>query len=145
MSTLASAAAFAPGQGWRSELGDRYRIKEGRILNRTCEINIVEHCNLRCRACTHLSPVLPKHFVDPGALCADLTALARSYHADVLKILGGEPLLHPNLPDVMRAARESQVADKLEIWTNGLLLPRMERVVWEMVDGVRISLYPAGA
>ena len=142
MSTLASAAAFAPGQGWRSELGDRYRIKEGRILNRTCEINIVEHCNLRCRACTHLSPVLPKHFVDPGALCTDLTALAGSYHAGVLKILGGEPLLHPDLLEIMKAARESQVADKLEIWTNGLLLPRMERGVWEVVDGVRISLYP---
>jgi hypothetical protein len=86
--------------------------------------------------------VLPKHFVDPGALCSDLTALARSYHANVLKILGGEPLLHPGLLEIMMAARESQVADKLEIWTNGLLLPRMELPVWEAVDSVRISLYP---
>jgi organic radical activating enzyme len=123
-------------------LGDRYRLKDGRILNRTCEVNIVEHCNLRCRSCTHLSPVLPKHFVDPGALSSDLTALGRSYHATVLKILGGEPLLHPNLLDVIMAARESQVAEKMEIWTNGLLLPRMERRVWEAVDSVRISLYP---
>jgi len=123
-------------------LGDRYRLRDGRILNRTCEVNIVEHCNLRCRACTHLSPVLPKHVVDPEALCSDLTALARSYHANVLKILGGEPLLHPNLLEIIMAARESQVADTLEIWTNGLLLPRMERAVWEVVDSVRISLYP---
>ena len=123
-------------------MGDRYRLKDGRILNRTCEVNIVEHCNLRCRSCTHLSPVLPKHFVDPGALSSDLTTLARSYHANVLKILGGEPLLHPNLLDVIMAARESQVAEKMEIWTNGLLLPRMERRVWEAVDSVRISLYP---
>jgi organic radical activating enzyme len=123
-------------------VGDRYRLKDGRILNRTCEVNIVEHCNLRCRSCTHLSPVLPKHFVDPGALSSDLTTLARSYRANVLKILGGEPLLHPNLLDVIMAARESQVADKMEIWTNGLLLPRMERRVWEAVDSVRISLYP---
>jgi len=86
--------------------------------------------------------VLPKHFVDPGALASDLTTLAKSYHATVLKILGGEPLLHPNLLDVIMAARESQVAGKMEIWTNGLLLPRMERRVWEAVDSVRISLYP---
>jgi hypothetical protein len=85
---------------------------------------------------------LPKHVVDPEALCSDLTALARSYHANVLKILGGEPLLHPNLLEIIMAARESQVADTLEIWTNGLLLPRMERAVWEVVDSVRISLYP---
>ena len=123
-------------------MSDRYRIKDGRVLNRTCEVNIAEHCNLRCRSCTHLSPALPKHFVDPGDLRSDLTTLARSYHANVLKILGGEPLLHPNLLDVIMAARESQVAEKLEIWTNGLLLPRMERRVWETVDSVRISLYP---
>ena len=123
-------------------MSDRYRIKDGRVLNRTCEVNIAEHCNLRCRSCTHLSPALPKHFVDPGDLRSDLTTLARSYHANVLKILGGEPLLHPNLLDVIMAARESQVAEKMEIWTNGLLLPRMEHRVWEAVDSVRISLYP---
>jgi len=86
--------------------------------------------------------VLPKHFVDPGDLSSDLTTLARSYHVNVLKILGGEPLLHPDLLGVIMAARESQVAEKMEIWTNGLLLPRMERRVWEAVDSVRISLYP---
>lgn len=112
------------------------------MFNRTCEVNIVEHCNLRCRSCSHLSPVLPKHFVDPDAVGSALTALAKSYHANVLKILGGEPLLHPNLLEIMMAARESQVADKLEIWTNGLLLPRMQRRVWQVADSVRISLYP---
>jgi organic radical activating enzyme len=123
-------------------LGDRYRLRDGRVLNRTCVVNVVEHCNLRCRSCAHLSPVLPKHFVDPATLRSDLTALASSYHANVLKILGGEPLMHPDLLEVMMAARESQVADKLEIWTNGLLLPRMERRIWEVADSVRISLYP---
>jgi hypothetical protein len=86
--------------------------------------------------------VLPKHFVDPDALSSDLTALARSYHVKVLRLLGGEPLLHPNLVDVMMAARESRVAEKIEITTNGLLLPRVERRFWEAVDSVRISLYP---
>lgn len=123
-------------------MSDRYRLKDGRVLNRTCEVNIVEHCNLRCRSCTHLSPVLPKHFVDPGALRADLTTLARSYHTNVLKILGGEPLMHPDLLEVLMAARESQIADKVEIWTNGLLLPRMDPRAWDVVDSVRISLYP---
>jgi organic radical activating enzyme len=123
-------------------LGDRYRLKNGRVFNRACEINVTEHCNLRCRSCRHLSPVLPKYFVDPGSLCSDLTALSKSYRVNVLKILGGEPLLHPDLPEVLLAARESQIADRLEIWTNGLLLPRTDRRVWEAVDSIRISLYP---
>jgi organic radical activating enzyme len=123
-------------------LGDRYRLKGGRVFNRACEVNIVEHCNLRCRSCAHLSPALSKHFVDPGALSSDLTALAGSYHVKVLRLLGGEPLLHPDLLDIMAAARESHVADQIEITTNGLLLPRVERRFWEVVDAVQISLYP---
>jgi hypothetical protein len=27
-------------------LGDRYRLKGGRVFNRACVVNIVEHCNL---------------------------------------------------------------------------------------------------
>ena len=123
-------------------MGDRYRLRGGRVFNRTCEVNIAEHCNLRCRSCAHLSPALPKHFVDPDALASDLTALARSYHVKVLRLLGGEPLLHPNLLDIMMAVRESHIAEKIEITTNGVLLPRLERRFWEMVDSVRISLYP---
>jgi len=123
-------------------LGDRYRLRGGRVFNRTCEVNIVEHCNLRCRSCAHLSPALPKHFVAPDALSSDLTALARSYHVKVLRLLGGEPLLHPDLLDIMMTVRESHIAEKIEITTNGVLLPRLERRFWEMVDSVRISLYP---
>ncbi|HEY3952561.1 MAG TPA: hypothetical protein VGM53_04240, partial [Streptosporangiaceae bacterium] len=89
-------------------MADRYRLKDGRVFNRAFVVNVTEHCNLRCRSCAHLSPVLPKHFVDPGSLCSDLTALSKSYRVNVLKILGGEPLLHPDLPEVLLAARESQ-------------------------------------
>jgi organic radical activating enzyme len=123
-------------------LADRYRLKGGRVLNRSCVVNVVDHCNLRCRSCAHLSPVLPKFFVEPDGLLSDLAALAKSYHVKVLKLLGGEPLLHPGLVDVIVAARESQVAETIEIWTNGLLLPQVERRFWETVDSVRISLYP---
>jgi organic radical activating enzyme len=124
---------------------DRYRVKDGRVLNRSCVVNIVEHCNLRCRSCQHLSPVLPKYSVDPDTLQADLSALAASYHVKVLKLLGGEPLLHPSVVDVIAAARASQVADIIEVWTNGLLLPRVERRFWDVVDSVRISLYPGAS
>src|SRR5262249_58572664 len=98
-------------------------FRAGAVVIFTCEFHIAEHCNLRCRSCAHLSPALPKHFVDPDALASDLTALARSYQVTVLRLLGGEPLLHPNLLDIMMAVRESHIAEKIEITTNGVLLP----------------------
>ncbi len=121
---------------------DRYRIVDGRILNRRCEINVAEHCNLSCRGCTHLSPVMPKSFVDPATVFRNLRALSLSYHAKVVRLLGGEPLLHPDLLSVIDAVRRSGVCDSISLTTNGLLLPRMTGEFWSAIDVVEVSLYP---
>src|SRR5438045_9060842 len=103
---------------------DRYRVVDGRILNRRVEINVAEHCNLSCRACSHMSPVHVKSFADADVVARDLTTLAPSYHAKVVRLLGGEPLLHPDLGAVIDAVRGSGVCDRVTLVTNGVLLPR---------------------
>jgi organic radical activating enzyme len=115
----------------------------GRIQARRLEYNIVEHCNLACRSCSHLSPIQAKHHVDADVLERDLTLLSRHYHAQTVRLLGGEPLLHPGLIDIIRRVRRSQVADVICIVTNGVLLPRMGPEFWESVDVVDVSVYPA--
>jgi organic radical activating enzyme len=119
-----------------------YRRVEGRIHNIKCEINVAEHCNLSCRGCSHLSPVVPKAFVDPAEVLADLTTLARHYRVDVVRLLGGEPLLHPDLLAVIAAVRASGIGEQVCVVTNGLLLLRMEPAFWQAVDRVDISMYP---
>lgn len=128
------------GPSFRS--GDRYRVVDGRILNRRLEINVAEHCNLSCRACSHLSPVVPKSFVDPANVYRDLNVLARCYHVKSVRVLGGEPLLHPDLPSVIDAIRRSMVCDSIWVITNGRLLPRMTTEFWSSIDLVEVSLYP---
>jgi organic radical activating enzyme len=117
-------------------------VVDGRILNRRLEINVAEHCNLSCRGCSHLSPVVAKHFVDPAAVHRDLKALARCYHTKFVRLLGGEPLLHPDLVSVIDAVRRSGVGDFVSVTTNGLLLPRMKTEFWSLIDAVEVSLYP---
>ena len=107
-----------------------------------CEISVTHHCNLSCRSCSHLSPVMKRSFVDAGRVRADLATLAPYYHVDAVRLLGGEPLLHPDLAGVIRAVRESGVGDSVEVWTNGMLLPRMPQLFWESVDRVMVSSYP---
>jgi len=119
-----------------------YRVVGGKIQTPACEVEIVEHCNLSCRSCSHLSPVLPKYSVDPDEVARDLTLLSRHYRARWVSLLGGEPLLHPDLMAVVDAARRSGVADVVRVVTNGLLLPRMPNEFWQAVDDVRVSLYP---
>jgi organic radical activating enzyme len=119
-----------------------YPIVGGRILAAKCEINVVEHCNLACRSCSHLSPVLPRRIVDPDVVYRDLTILSHSYHADWVRLLGGEPLMHPDLLSVIEAVVRSNVADAICVVTNGLLLPRMPPAFWQVVDRVDLSMYP---
>jgi hypothetical protein len=119
------------------------RIADGRVINpEGLELNATLHCNLRCRSCSHLSPLFKRSATDPVATHDTLTTLARSYHASFTKILGGEPLLHPDLPGLIEAVRTSRVSDTILVCTNGVLLPRAPDAFWQSVDAVEVSMYP---
>ena len=61
------------------------------------EINIVSHCNLNCRSCSHFSPVAGKEYLPIELAELDFARLAELSGGDVqcIHIMGGEPLLHP--------------------------------------------------
>jgi organic radical activating enzyme len=112
------------------------------INNHACEIAVAQHCNLSCRACSHLSPLLSKDFADPETLRSDLKTMAKYYHTKYTQLLGGEPLLHPNILSIIAVVRESGISDHVGVWTNGLLLWKMSDEFWKAVDGVTVSVYP---
>jgi uncharacterized Fe-S cluster-containing radical SAM superfamily protein len=109
------------------------------------EIDAVKSCNLSCAGCNHLSPAFVKGHVDPAALEVDLRVVARHIHAANVRILGGEPLLHPDILGVIDAARRSGLGETLSVVTNGVLLARMPAAFWEKVDLVDVSIYPGVA
>ncbi|MFC5722383.1 radical SAM protein [Streptomyces gamaensis] len=120
-----------------------YRFEDGKVVTpEGCELNVAHHCNLGCASCSHLSPVFPRSFVDPGTAARDLTVLARSFRARFVKVLGGEPLLHRELVTILRSVRASGIAPRIVVCTNGVLLPRMREDFWAAVDEVEISVYP---
>jgi len=115
---------------------------DGRLAIDGCEITVAQHCNLACRSCTHLAPVLPVGHVDPDQLRGDLAILAKFVRANHVRLMGGEPLLHPKLIDVMEATLRSGLSPRLRVNTNGLDLHRMPEAFWERVHEVRIAIYP---
>ena len=118
------------------------RRKDGRILREAVEYSLVEHCNLACAGCDHFAPHLPKRFAAVASFAADMEALASHLHVRVLRLVGGEPLLHPELTAFIRAGRAAGIADEVWLWTNGLLLHQIDPGVLEEVDVVRVSVYP---
>ncbi|AWD23188.1 radical SAM protein [Fuscovulum blasticum] len=127
----------------RPERRTRSELRDGMVVPPTgMEVIVTDHCNIACRQCNHGSPVLPKWSADPDETGRTLTALAQSYRPAFLKYIGGEPLLHPDLPAVIRAGRASGIAPHHMLVTNGLLLDRMPASVWGLIDEIEISRYP---
>ncbi|MFN0094372.1 MAG: radical SAM protein [Dehalococcoidia bacterium] len=120
----------------------QFRVERGKITTNLLDVNITEHCNLSCRGCNHFSPVLPKRLLTPEDFVPQLRALAEVLRPGVLKFLGGEPLLHPNIVDLIEAARDSGISERIALYTNGTLLHRAPEAVWRAVDEVQISSYP---
>jgi hypothetical protein len=117
--------------------------EDGFIDNPALEIMAAHGCNLTCRSCTHASPVLrPKDIADPDTTYRDLSRLARFYRPRRVKLLGGEPLLHPDPVALIEAVRATGITDNVTVVTNGVLLPRQGPEFWAAVDDVWVSVYP---
>jgi len=106
------------------------------------EYNLTEHCNLSCYQCDHASPVVPKKFASLDEFERDMRALSEAVHLAELRLVGGEPLLHPQLIDFMKVTRETGVADAIKVYTNGVLLHTMPDEFWAQTDTLWVSTYP---
>lgn len=124
----------------------RTGVEDGFIRPPThVELIVSDHCNISCRQCNHASPRVAKWNVDPAAAARDLARLARVLHARELRLIGGEPLLHPRLTEVVAAARASGISPYLKLVTNGTLIDRLAPEAWRQLDCVEISRYPGSS
>jgi organic radical activating enzyme len=115
---------------------------DGRVRTEAVEINVVRHCNISCRSCSHGSPSMRPWFVEPGQVERDLAALRPWMDVEHVRILGGEPLLHPRLPELLRAVRRSGLGERRRLLTNGLQLAEQPDEFWAEVEEVHVSVYP---
>jgi cyclic pyranopterin phosphate synthase len=119
-----------------------YRIENGKVHANAIEYSVAYHCNLKCSACSHMSPFISKGLPPLESFVEDITALSKALHVKDIRLLGGEPLQHPQIVDFLKAARASGIADTIMLTTNGLLLHGMKDEFWENVDFIWLSLYP---
>ncbi|MDR2709701.1 MAG: radical SAM protein, partial [Elusimicrobiota bacterium] len=65
---------------------------------------------------------------------------------ETLHLMGGEPLLHPEIDKIIKISRKYFPIGDIEVVTNGILLPKMNKSFWEMcaINKIIISLtrYP---
>lgn len=122
-----------------------YPIIGGKVRTRALEYHVTDHCNLRCDHCCSFSPILRKWSADPADFERDLRAVRRAVAPEFVKIVGGEPLLHPELERLLAIAKELDVAPRIQLTTNGVLLDRLTPRGWDSIDMLAVSLYPEPA
>lgn len=98
------------------------------------EIHIVEHCNLNCRGCTHFSPLAKQEYISLVEFERDMARLAflTLNKARFINLLGGEPLLHPEIEQFAVIARQYFPESIIRIVSNGILIPKMKDEFWNV-------------
>lgn len=117
-----------------------------------CEYHLVDHCNLKCSNCEHFSSIAEPSFIEIDNLYSDfnnLSMISGIQDNTNIYLLGGEPLLHPNLDRIHSIVRElypNHHNVRIRVVTNGLLLPKMEESFWQSCKDnhiiLSISKYP---
>ena len=104
-------------------------------------MHVTDHCNLNCKGCEHYSSISEPVFADLGETVRDLERLAELFDGiEQIYLLGGEPLLHPQIEEFVREARRIFPATRLYVMTNGVLVTRMPESFWRTLHEQRTTL-----
>jgi hypothetical protein len=138
---VAASAVFARRGEVATSKRKQYAREGGRIRVEAFELHVVEHCNLRCAHCCNMSPYVADKMLSVAEIDAQCRTMARVLEVDVFKIMGGEPLLHPEITEILRVLRATGISETIRLFTNGLLLHRMTDDFWRALDHLTISSY----
>lgn len=96
-------------------------------------VNICDHCNLNCKGCDHFSPIADERYVTLERIKCDLEQMKYILGEDLelISIMGGEPLLHPDLIKIIKITRNIFQNTKIWISTNGILLLNQDKEFWK--------------
>lgn len=107
-------------------------------------LQLLYRCNFSCRHCFHGERL---QHADAFTLQEAITLLRlmnKEYGTEAVNLLGGEPFLHKDLPEIVRYAKQ-ELGIHVEICTNGYRIERRLTEIAPCLDLLRISLEGNGA
>lgn len=101
------------------------KLKDRRIHN--LNIHLAYHCNLNCQSCAFYAPLAPTKLPDKEFLIKSLYRLSdlvttNNKPIDHIFLMGGEPLLNPDVVEYMKLTRKLFFVSSIYLYTNGLLV-----------------------
>ena len=99
------------------------------------EFMVMRNCNLSCAGCTTYSDyVHTERYPTVDQILHDLNLWSSRINYDHLGTMGGEPLLHPHIEDILTEIRKQFPNTTIRFVTNGLLLDRHKKLIDKMHD-----------
>lgn len=111
------------------------------------EINIIDSCNMNCKGCSHFANLATKQMKSFDQYHKDFIRLKEIIpHIFKIRIMGGEPLLNPELSRYIKMIKEIYPYTDLRVVTNGLLLKQLNEDTIQCIKKydvmLDISVYP---
>lgn len=105
------------------------------------EYEVTRHCNLKCKGCTHFSNLEKQQtFGNVDIFYKDLQRLKELFWGiKKIRLLGGEPLLNHEFQKFYRIAREIFPDARIQVVTNGLLIPGIDGQILDEMKLLQIE------
>jgi len=116
----------------------KFKKQDWMLLN----LYITGKCNLNCKGCNAFAPIADNYLLDTVSFESDCRRLSELGAKKIpeIHILGGEPLLHPKLNEIILIARSYFPQAKLKIVTNGISLLEQDDNFWECCQSNKVDI-----
>ncbi len=125
----------------------RFARKEPRRLKSipNLEIHVAHTCNLACESCSHYSDQGHSGVLSLAEADRWMHPWSKRISPNMLSLLGGEPTIHPELPEFVTLARRHWPDAHLRLATNGFFLhrhPSLPAVLQNVANaGIYLSIH----
>ena len=104
-------------------------------------VSRTSNCNLRCRYCMPEQKIKQTEEMLSQKDLIHLVELISSTGIKKIRLTGGEPLLYPNIEDLIIRFKAIQGIEKIVLTTNGILLSNKVDVLTKAgISGINLSL-----
>lgn len=110
------------------------------------EMPIIDLCNLNCKGCLFgVNQNGEVEYTSLNEIKRDFARMAELFE-DIpwMRILGGEPLMHPDLSEVLDFARQTFPNAEIDVCTNGLLVPKLSDDILNSFFRNKITVHISG-
>ena len=110
------------------------------------EVPVTDKCNLNCKGCLFAcNGDSEEKNISYRQLEKDAHRVSELFY-DIpwIRILGGEPLLHPKIKEILKLYRDVFPSSEIDLCTNGLLILKMNSDFFESLRKNRITVHVSG-